>query len=353
MGQNIISINGKNYDAKTGKIVADNVKSPTVTKKSNPKTGVSIDGFSKKRSTSSASTPAANVHSRNEKSKTLMRGVVKKPVTGTIRTNPSLPAKNTAPVSNMAPTFQSVIPPNKDMALRASKITKSKFIGKFGAPKMPTSQKTTVAQIPVAKPPLTSAPKQQSYHKPKPVNNFESAINNANSHQYKMLKKPTKRQKIAKKLRLTPRALSFGSFVLAGLLLGGFFVYQNIPTMAMKVASTRSGVSATLPKYHPSGFGMSGPIKYSAGQISVNYKSNTDDRNYKVTQSNSDWNSEALLDNFVTAERRTYQTYEDKGRTIYIYDNSNATWVDGGVWYQIEGASSLTSDQLLRIANSI
>jgi len=108
-----------------------------------------------------------------------------------------------------------------------------------------------------------------------------------------------------------------------------------------------------MPSYKPGGFALSGPITYSTGKISVSYQSNSDNRSYRVTQSNSAWNSETLLDNFVAVNRRAYQTFQDRGKTIYIYDGSNATWVDRGVWYQIEGASSLSSDQLLRIANSL
>ena len=60
-----------------------------------------------------------------------------------------------------------------------------------------------------------------------------------------------------------------------------------------------------------------------------------------------------LLDNYVSVSNRDYQTKEEKGRTVYIYDDSNATWVDGGIWYQIEGDSSLSSDQLLNIVASM
>ena len=70
-------------------------------------------------------------------------------------------------------------------------------------------------------------------------------------------------------------------------------------------------------------------------------------------RSASNWNSDALLSNYVVAENKQYQTYMDRGRTLFIYDGSNATWVDNGVWYQIEGDSRMTTDQLVRIAASI
>jgi hypothetical protein len=205
--------------------------------------------------------------------------------------------------------------------------------------------------------PVKNAP-PISEHSVAPITNsfpnpFAAAIDNATSHQQTSPKRSSKRQKIARALRVSPRTLSFGSFILAGVLLSGFFIYQNIPNMAMRVASARSGVSASMPGYKPAGFALNGPIQYSAGKISINYKSTTDERSYAVKQSSSEWNDEALLDNFVAAERRPYQTYQDDGKTIYIYNDNNATWVDDGVWYQVEGESSLNSDQLLRIANSL
>jgi hypothetical protein len=121
----------------------------------------------------------------------------------------------------------------------------------------------------------------------------------------------------------------------------------------MKVAAARAGFSASMPGYSPSGFAFKGPVQYSAGQVVVSFKSNTDDRNFKLTQQTSSWSSDSLLNNYVAAGGKEYQTYQDRGRTIYIYDGSNATWVNGGVWYQIEGNADLSSDQLVRIASSL
>lgn len=97
---------------------------------------------------------------------------------------------------------------------------------------------------------------------------------------------------------------------------------------------------------------MAGPIQYGEGAVTLSYQSNSDDRNFQIVQKSSDWNSQSLLENFVS-DKEPYQTFQDKGRTIYIYGKSSATWVSGGVWYQIEGESDLSSDQLLRIVSSL
>lgn len=138
-----------------------------------------------------------------------------------------------------------------------------------------------------------------------------------------------------------------------GFLLFGFFAYQNIANVEMQVAAARSGVSADLPKYKPAGFSVGKGIKAEPGRVSVTFTSNTNDKEFTLSQQASNWSSESLLTNHVLASKQPFQTYQDEGKTVYIYDNSNATWVNGGVWYQISGDASLTSDQLLRIASSI
>jgi hypothetical protein len=159
--------------------------------------------------------------------------------------------------------------------------------------------------------------------------------------------------RVASRLHVSPKSVVMGSSALALLIVTGFVSYQQIPSLALRVAATRAGVHAQLPSYQPSGFSLKGPIAYTPGEVSLNYKSNSDSRNFKVIQRTSAWNSEALLNNFVTSKQQSYQTYQANGRTIYIYDGNNATWVDGGVWYQVEGKADLSSDQLLRIANSL
>lgn len=355
MGQNFVTINGKHYDAKTGRLIeASSVAKHVPTHAKQPKqNGPSLDGFSRRNNSPKPVAPAHKVHHKTEKSKTLMRGVVKKPADTKIRANAH--AVNS---HHKQATPHVELPKNHARVARASGIAKSALISRFGNSAV-SAQKSGSHHKSVAHLPVKHAPAITAHHAaPLPVNQsfpnpFASAVSSATSHEQEAPRKLTKRHRVARALRITPRTLSFGSFVIAGLLLGGFFVSQNIPNLAMRVAAARSGVSAGLPSYKPAGFALSGPIKYSTGKISISYRSTTDERAYQVTQSNSEWNSETLLENYVAVDRRPYQTYQDKGKTIYIYEDSNATWVDQGVWYQVEGKSSLNSDQLLRIANSL
>src|SRR5690606_23737838 len=125
------------------------------------------------------------------------------------------------------------------------------------------------------------------------------ALAKATSHQQSKVKKPKLKHRVAKKLKISPKLVSDGSFALAFLLLGGFFAYQNIPGLTMRLAASRSGVQGSLPTYQPSGFSLGKNIAYKPGQITINYYSNSDDRSYTVTQSKSSWNSQALHEHFV------------------------------------------------------
>jgi hypothetical protein len=107
-----------------------------------------------------------------------------------------------------------------------------------------------------------------------------------------------------------------------------------------------------LPSYNPGGFRLAGPISYSQGQITIGYKSNTDNREYQITQKKSNWDSESLLSNVVT-KNAGYQIARDHGLTIYLYGDGSATWVNSGVWYTIEGQSQLSSTQIQKIAASM
>lgn len=352
MGENTIVINGQRYDARTGKVLAGAPATIHNTRKNAAHTQPvgAIDGFSRKTSTPKAVAPAHGVHRKLEKSKILMRGAVNKPVSPKVHSKAQPVANHSKPVINNKQAHT-----DSSRLTRAAKVPKSTLISRFG---MSTAEPATKQLVHKTEHlPVKHAPPISEHHSsPLPLNlpnPFARAIESAASHQQPSHKKQTRRHSLAKKLRVSPKTLSAGSMVLAGLLFGGFFVYQNIPNLAVKVAAARSGVPASLPGYKPAGFALDGPIKYSAGKISINYRSTTDDRNFAITQSTSEWNNEALLDNFVVAERRTYQTYQDKGKTIYIYEDDNATWVEDGVWYQVEGTSSLNSDQLLRIANSL
>lgn len=247
---------------------------------------------------------------------------------------------------------------------RAQHVHMSRLISRFGAPIKNVSVRTEPIAVRPAPLELPASPiyeanvrrqaSRQTHHTQRhdPVRSGLQAATSHTQHHVEH-RKVRLHHKIAHKFGVHHRVVSGGAAVFLVLIIGSYVAYQNVPNFAMKVAAARAGVNASIPGYKPSGFAMAGPVKYEPGKVTLAFQSGQDERNFNVTQQTSNWNSETLRTAFVEPLDQPFQTYLDNGRTIFIYGSSNATWVDGGVWYQIEGNANLNSDQLIRIASSL
>ncbi len=347
-----IELNGKQYDARTGKIIdgSNPVTATVEPKKPAPSNGVAVDGFVKRSGGNTLALapkpkPAVS-HTQAkpgvrgvQKSTTLMRPAVKKPSQ----------IKNDIQKPNTYITKHSGV--HAVRKARADASPKSPHISKFGSSATATIIKKE-AHLPVVAQGLQ--PKALAKKANSELEKIEHALHDATSHLKQLEKDAIRKAPFLERVGLRHRFANIATITTALLLLVAFFGYQNAPAIEMRVASTRSGVDAKLPNYKPAGYGVSRGIESQSGRVSVKFVSRTDDKQFKVTQQASNWNSASLLANHVTRTRcgTCFQTWQNNGKTIYIYDNSNATWVNGGIWYQVEGNASLTSDQLLRLANS-
>lgn len=348
---NFIVINGQKYNAATGELIrtneSDNQTAPAV-----KETIKVVDGVSRSKS---RRTPLQHKKKSLQRSATLVRKGVKKPTEKTLQQQ------------NVSGITKSQLGAHPQRLSNATRVKKSPQIDKYGPDTHRSSvRKTMIAQLPVKT-------EQQSHQHNSPEGQdssqrtsapaikqaaqsiIESAMQSAQSHTQKLLPEHTPPKKsLHHKLGISKRVARTASASLAALLLVGFFALQNIPNLSMRVAAARSGVDSSMPSYTPSGFAFRGPINYETGVVTVSFASNTDDRSYSVRQENSAWTSDSLLNEFVTKNAEQYQTYLDgRGRTLYIYDRSNATWVQDGIWYRVEGNSKLTTDQLARLAASM
>lgn len=340
---NVIEINGTQYDAVTGVVVKSSQNKPTM-----------VDGIVRRSKDTSAVRPAMHNVAKHQitpqKSATLMRTAVKKPES--LHTSDVQRPKMTTPAKAVVTPRTSAVPAHRQQ--RANSVHKSPQVTKFSNS---TAVPVVATVMPLDVRPTIINDNTLEYSRPthlKKADLLEKAMQAAQGHNQPAYRHKKKlHHRIAKKVGISARAVAISSTVMAGLLIGGFYAYQNVPRLAMRVASSRAGVNANLPTYNPAGFSFNGPVQYSQGQVVVDYKSNIDEREYTLTQQKTGWSTDALLSNFLVSNGKPYQTYQDRGRTIYIYDNNNATWVDGGIWYQIEGQSQLSSDQLVRIASSM
>jgi len=357
-----IEINGKRYDAVSGLPVGganqsrsiDGVvrSAHTATPKPhpNPAQAVTIPAAHTK-------TRAAASHGKTHApspSHTLMRQAVKKPAKSQLaklKVQPRTDVLVNQPSLLVEPKL-SVASPDPKRIARANHVARSKLITKFGKGSAPESiiSSSVLDVLPAstaAAPSLSvpAAPPSQQHS----MDIFERALKHANSHeQPRQAAKRTHKKQTSKAGRIT----SVSSAALAVLLIGGFLAYQNVSNVTVRLASSKAGFAASLPGYKPSGFSV-GKFAYSAGNVTINFHSNSDDRRFALIEQRSDWDSDTLLNEFVATRSNDYQTMQTAGRTVYIYGNNNATWVNGGVWYQVNTQGNLSQSQLLNLASSM
>lgn len=339
MSKHHINLNGNIYDTRTGKIVqkavaaSDGVQRP------------SIDGFQRPRSTPQMR-PRQPRHAKKllDKSQTLMRHAVEKPS----KQPTEAPRKTfSAPKSLF----------NTKRFERAQKTPKSSLIQKFQnhaneqlprPPKPPTKEP---AIIKPAEPALTSQQPMKSVTKLQEKSLAEAALERSNAH-----KQPeyTASTWVAIKQRLStmPRLITFGLAGLIGFTALGVGWYLALPNISMQLAANRSGVEATIPGYQPSGYQMNRSIEYEPGKVQLHYNTMADNRSFSIKKTKTDQTSEDLRQH-ITEHADTHQAINHKGKTVFVYGNGNAMWIDGGVHYTIQGAYSLNSDQLIRLIESL
>lgn len=380
--QNSIVLNGKIYDARTGALIHQPAPAPHASKpKVHKKTGLAIDGVIHHPANSHSKKPHwLPVHHVKQPAQPAHHQSTRRQhqVTQAQRHRPQRPATLmrqavTRPAHRQHHAAETPAHVHDQRTVqrhqRAQAVAKSHHIQHFpqhsgqGQSENPAERSVTkkLGSLPVKPAPAHHDASHTSHRAPTqpPVPRSQSdvlitnALKNARAHEANQpfAKKPRKRLSHKMGFRRHTARLAMGSA--AVLLLGGFFLYQNIPNLSMRLASTQAGFNAQLPGYRPAGFSQDRSVVYSPGKVTVSFRSNSDDRNFQLSQAVSSWNSRALADNYLLKAGTPYQTFETNGKTVYIYGGSNATWVSGGVWYQIEGQSSLSSDQLLKIANSI
>lgn len=430
--QNIIELNGKQYDALSGALLGQSrVKATPASRAGLRRQGRAVDGFIRKGTANgphptvvqpdvvpSTKLTAATqpLHKQAGKSmgdvkkvhvarsgskalaahqpehpKTLMRAAVKKP---SMHLKPAI--KTTAPAEMMAaPNSKISKPLQKKLSVtqvnpvrlgRAQRIARSQHIRRFreergayinavsaNSPRAAAVQTTTsggpVVSVRSAATQAASRSMQQDFRpvqrthqvtqmarpqasvqpatKPQSAADiFEAALAHATAHEQT---EPLRAKRRASHRR---RVLNLVAGISAVLLFVGFLAYLNRPAIELHLASMRVGFHADLPSYRPTGYALNGGVKTIGGDtVALNYASG--DSSYTITQQASDWNSTTLLDQLSTSHGTPSQTVESKGRTIYIFKDATAAWVNGGVHYELSGNNALNSDEIVSVATSM
>ncbi len=374
MNKNYIVLNGKHYDAVTGALIKSSSTAPhakSMHKKPTAKpTTVHTQKIGQATLKTSDITPARprpdRTHHAASKSpagrkpaqpKTLMRHAVKKPT----KNAPKPTIKQAYPATKQ--TTSAVVVPKKSVhsinpvtSKRAANTSKSSHINRFGAPVKPIP--THIKPIAIQPTPSTihheaPAPKKQiSASKAnatastvvKKQQMLEKALVNARSHEEPM-------PDITSKRHGRRRILSSLAVLGAVLVIGSFVAYLNRSSVELQVASVRAGFQASAPSA-PSGY-QKEATNADSSKVAVRFISPINNDRFTLTQEASTWDSQTLFDSVVASSATNYQTIQSHGRTIYVYDNDKAAWVDGGILYKVSGSSQLNSDQIVSLATSM
>ena len=237
-------------------------------------------------------------------------------------------------------------------AVNAAQTTKSSFIQKFsGRSPQPAPAATPVAPK-IPQPDLAAiAPKFNQPSPPKAPPAPGRTMPNAVATQIQAMNKPV--TPTAHRLPISKKPASILAAAVAFALMGGYIWMQNYPKMALHIASGKAGFQASMPNYVPSSYSIDGPIAYAPGQIVINFRSAGDNSRLVLSERKTDWDSSSLLENYVSRQTKDYLAVENQGLTVFVYNGNQASWVNRGVWYTIEGENRLDRDQVLRIASSL
>lgn len=370
--KNTIELNGNRYDVASGRVVSSNTTAQPASK--------TIDGFFRNPKLKSIATdspqkisvltPAAahapavpaprpktvRIHAANhtkahtpQSAITLMRSAVKRPEQGLkqkIHVQTGLQSK----VASTITVKHSAYSLDENRLARAKEVSRSPQISRHAAVnKLVPGSMQPLAVKPVPTKPEASVPAappapQQTN---KPLDMFEHAIANA-SHFVDV--KAHRRQ--FKKHRRN-HALSFAAGGLVLIVIAAFAAYQNSPSLQLKVASLRSGVSAGTPNFQASGFSYNGTAAQN-GKLVIGLKNQQG--TYSVSQQDTNWSNADMIQNVGATDASgfpTYSTVQAGNTTVYRLDNDSATWVANGKWYQVAGNSSLSNSQVTALVKNL
>lgn len=150
------------------------------------------------------------------------------------------------------------------------------------------------------------------------------------------------------------RPMSIAAGTLAVLILGGYIWMSNYNNLSIRTAGQRAGIVASLPQYTPSDYKLSGPISYGTGFVSFNLNNKKEStKSIAVIQRKSDWDSASLLELYVSPKTKDYVARETQGLKIYLYGDGEATWVNHGIQYVVQADSTLSSEDIVKMAASL
>ena len=267
-------------------------------------------------------TDAETIHSSVQKSTTLSRRYVKKPVA----------KKQAAPIKKAAPV-------------------KKTILAKKAAPARPSILAAKQATI------AARRATRKAVKVAKKTNKNDRALKSAAAIISKMSEEPVK--KAPKMQREFKKKHKAGRIFLALLCSAGTvaalvaFVHFSIPDLSVRVAAIQTGIDAAYPTFVPRGYSLSNVTSDKDGIVVMTF-TGPESASFTLSEEKSTWDSTALLNNYVKKNYpNDFVTLREQGITIYIR-GEKASWVNGGLLYKIDASGRyLTKEQIRNIATSL
>lgn len=359
----VIQINGNRYDAVSGHIIGK-MKGPVIDglirrPQLSPVIKKSVDKVTQSKHKSLArkhpTKTAHNIHSRTQRSKTLMRSIVAKP---------NMP-KREASRAPLKGRVSGVSPARISKAMHVAKNTSVRhFSATTSAARSKISQHTAnkdshgldgeimPAKASAAAMAIQPAPNMiTSVSSQRLERMLDEALLRADAHKKALSGRLSSNRGLWQRILRLPTWVVVMLTVIVAASGAIYFAWSHIPAVSMKIASLRSSVEGSVPAYVPTGFKFAGPIQYQNGSLTMKYKTAESGEAFTLTENRSNLDSTSLKANIISPASQV-QTFQVKGATIYYDSVKNvATWVSNGKQFQLNG--KLDPNEVPKIAGSV
>ncbi len=347
MEKTVVQVNGKSYDAVTGRRITD-IIAPVKQQLQHTQKPETVVRVKQQQTRAQTSRPTASHAKRHtpQTAKTLMRRAVTKPKAGLkkqlhVQHEVAHTSEHAIAVKHTALHLDTA------RARRAKQIEKDQQVHRFHSPTpvpvtfVPVAvqaapQNVAVQEAPVAPPPTTSTPADM----------FEQAI--ANATHYVDIAAHSKHFK--KKARRHLVTMTAG--VAALLAIGGFLTYSNTPSLQARMAGVVAGVSTSMPNFAAAGFRYEG---VSGHNDRLTYRFSSELATYQLVEQQTNWDGAQMIRQVSSVAANgtpNYTEFVADNVTIYKFSDSHATWIKGGTWYQVHGKQPLTDAQLAALVKN-
>lgn len=296
-------------------------------------------------------TPSNPNHAKahaTQHSKTLMRSAVKRPAPSFHKQANTLGTLQHAVPSLIVPK-KSVVSLDSDRLVRAQQTGKSPLVAHH-ATQVRTIQ-PQLASLSVQPVPEPSATPPATPPSPMPTNKptdiFEHALMNA-SH---FVDVQAHKAHFKKKARR--HAVSMAAATLALVVIAGFAAYQNSTGLQFKIASMQAGFTTKMPNLDAAGFAYNG-VKAGDSKLTVGFSGASG--NYQLTEAPTNWSDQDMIQSVGATDasgKPLYETVQAGNVQVYRFDNTQATWVQNGQWYTVTGSGALSDSQVQSLVEHV